>query len=263
MARTFCADAQRATIAIAALALVLIRSRLARPARGDRRRRSRRIGGGSQRRKGGGRRFRAASVAPCGASSRWRSFSRCWPCRLRPPARGWRRSPPLSIAQARWCSAAAMSCCRCCATRWFAPGFLSQGAFLAGYGAAQALPGPLFAVSPDSARSPVRRRPAVAGGLVALIAIFLPGLLALVAALPFWGALRGEPRAQAAMAASMRRWSDCSPRRSMIRRSSARLRAPAISPSRRRPFVLLVAWRAPPLFVCGGSLRRRASRFQL
>jgi len=37
---------------------------------------------------------------------------------------------------------------------------LSQGAFLAGYGAAQALPGPLFAVSAGLARSPVRRRPA-------------------------------------------------------------------------------------------------------
>jgi len=81
-----------------------------------------------------------------------------------------------------------------------APGFLDRGAFLAGYGAAQALPGPLFAVSAGFGALAGSPPFGVAGGLVALIAIFLPGLLAMAAALPFWRALRRETHAQAAMA---------------------------------------------------------------
>ena len=81
-----------------------------------------------------------------------------------------------------------------------APGLLSQSAFLAGYGAAQALPGPLFAVAADFGALAGTPPAGLAGGVVALAAIFLPGLLALVAALPFWRALRRETHAQAAMA---------------------------------------------------------------
>jgi chromate transporter len=81
-----------------------------------------------------------------------------------------------------------------------APGLLSQSAFLAGYGAAQALPGPLFAVAAGFGALVGAPPAGLAGGAVALAAIFLPGMLALVAALPFWRVLRGEPRAQSAMA---------------------------------------------------------------
>ncbi len=79
------------------------------------------------------------------------------------------------------------------------PGWVGGDAFLAGYGMAQAIPGPLFAFAAylgavmDSAPN------GAAGAAIALIAIFLPGLLLLYGALPFWDALRGQPMAQAAM----------------------------------------------------------------
>lgn len=75
------------------------------------------------------------------------------------------------------------------------PGWVSPDAFLAGYGAAQAVPGPLFTFGAYLG--------AVLGGppgaILGLVAIFLPGLLALLAALPFWAELRARPAAQAAM----------------------------------------------------------------
>lgn len=79
------------------------------------------------------------------------------------------------------------------------PGWVSQQTFLAGYGAAQGLPGPLFSfaaylgasVGPDS-------RPLLYG-LVGLIGIFTPGLLAMAAVLPFWSALRGSVDIRAAL----------------------------------------------------------------
>jgi chromate transporter len=76
-----------------------------------------------------------------------------------------------------------------------APGLVSEAEFLAGYGAAQAVPGPLFTFASYLG--------AVAGGLtgalVSTVAVFLPGFLILVAALPFWDALRRAPVAQGAM----------------------------------------------------------------
>jgi chromate transporter len=79
------------------------------------------------------------------------------------------------------------------------PGFVSDSAFLAGYGAAQAIPGPLStfgaylgAVAPAPG--------GVLGAALALIAIFLPGMLILLGALQFWHALRARTRARAAMA---------------------------------------------------------------
>ena len=80
-----------------------------------------------------------------------------------------------------------------------APGWISQETFLAGYGAAQALPGPLFAFSTylGTAMQPPGGGPA--GALLATLAIFLPGLLIVVAALPFWRWVRRQSIARAAM----------------------------------------------------------------
>ncbi|MDR3512289.1 MAG: chromate efflux transporter [Caulobacteraceae bacterium] len=79
------------------------------------------------------------------------------------------------------------------------PGWVDPNAFLAGYGAAQAAPGPLFTFA--AYLGAVMRPPpnGIAGALLGLVGIFLPGLLALLAALPFWGRLRTRPAAQAAM----------------------------------------------------------------
>ena len=67
-----------------------------------------------------------------------------------------------------------------------ASGLVSNDVFLAGYGAAQAVPGPLFTIAAflgAAAQGPV-------GALVAVTAIFLPGALIVVGILPFWSTLR-------------------------------------------------------------------------
>ena len=78
-------------------------------------------------------------------------------------------------------------------------GWVSSDAFLAGYGAAQAVPGPLFTFAAylGAVMQPEPAGPM--GAAIALVAVFLPGLLLVVGALPFWDAFRTRPVAQAAM----------------------------------------------------------------
>jgi chromate transporter len=80
------------------------------------------------------------------------------------------------------------------------PGWISQDSFLAGYGAAQAVPGPLFTFAAYLGAALQQPPNGVGGAALALAAIFLPGLLALIAVLPFWNALRRHAAAQAALA---------------------------------------------------------------
>jgi len=79
-------------------------------------------------------------------------------------------------------------------------GWLSDSAFLSGYGAAQALPGPLFAVAAylGAASAPPGAR--LLWSAVALLFIFLPGLLLATAGASLWGRLAAVPRAAAALA---------------------------------------------------------------
>lgn len=79
------------------------------------------------------------------------------------------------------------------------PGWISQSRFLTGYGAAQAVPGPLFTVSAYLGAALKDKPNGVAGALLALVAIFLPGILVLIGTLPLWHNLRSQPSAQAAM----------------------------------------------------------------
>ncbi len=82
-----------------------------------------------------------------------------------------------------------------------APGWVTQDAFLAGYGAAQALPGPFFTFAAYLGAAAAAPAPGgVAGAVVATLAIFLPGALLVVGTLPFWHALRARPGARAALA---------------------------------------------------------------
>jgi chromate transporter len=79
-------------------------------------------------------------------------------------------------------------------------GAVGNADFLAGYGAAQAVPGPLFTFAAylgALADGPLR---GWAGGLVFLVVIFVPAFLLLVGALPFWDALRRRDDIQSAMA---------------------------------------------------------------
>jgi len=79
------------------------------------------------------------------------------------------------------------------------PGWVSNAAFATGYGAAQAVPGPLstFAAYLGAVEAPAPN--GAAGAALALVAIFLPAFLLVVGALPFWALLRSRSWAQAAL----------------------------------------------------------------
>ncbi len=130
-----------------------------------------------------------------------------------------------------------------------APGWVSDNAFLAGYGAAQAVPGPLFTFAAYLGAVAGAPPAGVAGALVALVAIFLPGMLALMGALPFWRELRALAQAQAAMRGV---------NAAVVGLLGAALYNPVWTSAVREPadfavaatgFALLVVWRAPPLVV--------------
>ena len=79
------------------------------------------------------------------------------------------------------------------------PGWVSNDVFLAGYGAAQAVPGPLFTFAAFLGASMTQPPTGWPGGLVCLLAIFAPSFLLVMGALPFWEQLRHNLRMQAAM----------------------------------------------------------------
>ncbi|WGJ93084.1 chromate efflux transporter [Achromobacter mucicolens] len=72
-------------------------------------------------------------------------------------------------------------------------GMVSSADFLAGYGAAQAMPGPLFTFAAFLGAMSSGPLSGWAGGLLLLCVIFVPGALLLTAALPFWDTLRRRP----------------------------------------------------------------------
>jgi len=129
------------------------------------------------------------------------------------------------------------------------PGWVSEDTFLAGYGAAQALPGPLFTFAAYLG-TVVRHSPnGVAGAVFGLIGIFLPGILILLGALPFWDGLRRCVGAQATMSGI---------NAAVVGLLGAALYDPVWTSSVKSSgdfavaltsFVLLTAWRAPPLVV--------------
>ena len=75
-----------------------------------------------------------------------------------------------------------------------------SASFLAGYGVAQAVPGPLFTFAAFLGAAGGTTPNGWAGGLLALLAIFAPAFLLVAGALPFWDALRANARARAALA---------------------------------------------------------------
>jgi chromate transporter len=129
------------------------------------------------------------------------------------------------------------------------PGWVSDSAFLAGYGAAQAVPGPLFTFAAYLGALAGAGPGGVAGAAIALIAIFAPGLLALMAALVFWRDLRALAQARAAMAGI---------NAAVVGLLASALYNPVWTSAVKDPadfalaaagFVALVVWRAPPLLV--------------
>jgi chromate transporter len=79
------------------------------------------------------------------------------------------------------------------------PGWVGNDAFLAGYGAAQAVPGPLFTFAAYLGAAMGPRPNGWIGGLICLVAIYLPTFLLLIGLLPFWDAVRRRTAVQAAL----------------------------------------------------------------
>ena len=133
------------------------------------------------------------------------------------------------------------------------PGWISDGAFLAGYGAAQAVPGPLFTFSAylgTIAKGPPN---GLAGAMISLIAIFLPGLLVMTGTLPFWDSFRRRAKAQATMRGV---------NAAVVGLLGAALYDPVWTTSVKSNgdfglvlscFILLVVWRLPPLVIVAVS----------
>lgn len=80
------------------------------------------------------------------------------------------------------------------------PGWVSNETFLAGYGAAQAVPGPLFTFAAFLGASMNQAPSGWTGGLLCLLAIFAPSFLLIAGVLPFWERLRRSVRTRAALA---------------------------------------------------------------
>ena len=79
------------------------------------------------------------------------------------------------------------------------PGWVSNDAFLAGYGAAQAVPGPLFTFSAYLGAVMGPQPNGWLGATLCLVAMFLPSFFLTIGALPFWDELRRRPAAQSAL----------------------------------------------------------------
>jgi len=128
-----------------------------------------------------------------------------------------------------------------------APGWVSDDTFLAGYGAAQAVPGPLFTFSAYLGAVVSPNPHGLAGAAIGLIGIFLPGMLVLLGTLPFWDSFRKREDAQAAMRGI---------NAAVVGLLGAALYNPLWVTSVKTPgdfglalvgFILLTVWRTPPL----------------
>jgi len=126
-------------------------------------------------------------------------------------------------------------------------GLLDRESFLAGYGAAQALPGPLFTFGAYLGTA----IGGAAGAAAGLIGIFLPGFLLMLGALPFWARLRRYTTAAAALTGV---------NAGVVGLLAAALYDPVWTSTIHRPadfalaltaFLLLAAWRVPPALVVG------------
>jgi chromate transporter len=130
-------------------------------------------------------------------------------------------------------------------------GWVTNAAFMAGYGVAQAVPGPLFTFAAYLGAVSAVAPSGIAGGVIALVAIFLPGLLLVYGLLPFWDTLRARPMAQAAMRGA---------NAAVVGILAAALYNPVWTSAvlsrgdftlALAGFVLLTVWQAPPWLVVG------------
>jgi chromate transporter len=130
-----------------------------------------------------------------------------------------------------------------------APGWVSNEAFLAGYGLAQAVPGPLFTFAAYLGAVMGPAPNGLSGAAVALVALLLPGMLLVYGTLPFWDTMRTRPTAQAAMRGS---------NAAVVGILGAALYNPVWTSAVLTPrdfalalagFLLLIVWKVPPWIV--------------
>lgn len=132
-------------------------------------------------------------------------------------------------------------------------GLVGEDAFLAGYGAAQAVPGPLFTFAAYLGAVRTAAPTGLAGAGLALVSIFLPSALLVGGTLPFWERLRRSPRAQRALAGAGA---------AVVGVLGAALHDPVLTHGVTSPatlavaavaFVALSSWRTPPWAVVAGA----------
>lgn len=128
-------------------------------------------------------------------------------------------------------------------------GWVSHNQFLAGYGAAQAVPGPLFTFAAYLGAVLGPEPNGLVGASIALVAVFLPGFLLLLGVIPFWDSFRQRESAQALMRGT---------NAAVVGILGAALYDPVFTSAIIGPdefalaltcFVLLTAWKLPPWVV--------------
>jgi chromate transporter len=131
------------------------------------------------------------------------------------------------------------------------PGWISHAAFLSGYGAAQAVPGPLFSFAAYLGAEMGPAPNGWAGAALCLFAIYAPSFLLIAGALPYWNLIRGRREAQGALQGA---------NAAVVGLLAAALYNPVWTMAVATPtdvglvlaaFLLLAAWKAPPWLVVG------------
>ena len=134
-----------------------------------------------------------------------------------------------------------------------APGWVADDAFLGGYGAAQAVPGPLFTFAAYLGAVMGPPPNGLLGGALGLVTIFLPGILLHLGTLPFWESFRRRAGTQAVMRGI---------NAAVVGLLGAALYWPIWTSAVQGPrdfamalvgFILLVGWKAPPVVVVAVS----------
>lgn len=132
-------------------------------------------------------------------------------------------------------------------------GLVGRDTFLAGYGAAQAVPGPLFTFAAFLGYSMNTPPDGLVGAALALVAIFLPSALLVVGALPFWERLRRLPLARRALAGVNAAVVGILAAALYTPVFTAGIHGPAAMALAAAAFVALTAWRAPAWAVVLGA----------
>jgi len=137
-----------------------------------------------------------------------------------------------------------------------ATGLVGHDDFLAGYGAAQAVPGPLFTFSAFLGAVTRSGPTGVLGAAIALVSIFLPAALLIVGALPFWDSLRAAPHVRRALMgvnAGVVGILGAALYNPVFTEGIGSVRALAVAMA---AFLALVVWKAPPwaVVIAAGAL---------